>query len=228
LLSQRFFILLDLFLAKLSLGDAVMIKSFGLAGVYLFGIVITIFLGASIIYKEIERRTFYFIFSKPVSYWDVVMGKFLGLFGALLITTLLMAAVYAGVVMYEVGEFDYLGLLAIFYQLLETALLVAFLIFFSTIATPLAATISTILLLFVGHFLSTALENSQRMGELAQILVTSMYYILPNLEKFNIRNMVVHATTPSLTLVVLTVVYTTLYCVIFLALAHLFLKKKEL
>ena len=42
-------------IGSLSLGeDLFIIRSFGLAGIYLFGLIITLFLGASLIYKEVE------------------------------------------------------------------------------------------------------------------------------------------------------------------------------
>src|SRR3989344_142371 len=74
-------------LSSLSLGeDIFIIRSFGLAGIYLFGLVITLFLGASMIYDEVERKTSYFLLAKPVSRTDIIQGKFLGLVAAIGIT----------------------------------------------------------------------------------------------------------------------------------------------
>src|SRR6185369_15898518 len=88
------FILLDFFFAKLALGDLVLIKSFGLAGLYFFGLIITIFMGASAIHAEIERRTLYFILSKPVSRAEFLLGKFFGLLAALFLAAGLIAVAY--------------------------------------------------------------------------------------------------------------------------------------
>src|SRR3989344_3536995 len=87
-------------LSRISLGDPAILKSFGLAGIYFFGSIITIFLGASIVYKEIERRTLYFVFSKPVSRLQFILGKFFGLFTAVAMAIALMAFIYLLVIFY--------------------------------------------------------------------------------------------------------------------------------
>ena len=222
------YILLDLFLAKVALGDIVMIKSFGLAGIYVFGLVITIFLGASLIYKEIERRTLYFVLSKPVSRLDVILGKFFGLFAAVILTTALMAVVYLGVIFYEKGGFDALGLLAIGFQLLEMGFFIALLIFFSCVAAPLTATICALILLFTGHLLGTVAQNAQIIGGWTYRGVLAAYYVLPNLEKFDLRNLAVHHIVPSVHSLLLAAAYALVYAVLLLWAATALLKRREL
>jgi ABC-type transport system involved in multi-copper enzyme maturation permease subunit len=222
------FILLDLFMAKLSLGDPVMIKSFGLAGIYVFGLIITVFLGSSIIYKEIERRTLYFILSKPVSRFEVIMGKFVGLFLAVALTTLLMAVVYAGIIGYETKQFDYLGMEAIFFQALEMAFLIALLIFFSSIMAPMTATISAVMLVFVGHLLDSVIQNARLIGGAAYKLALVLYYLLPNLEKFNLRNLAVHGVYASAGAILWAIGYAALYSAVLIYCATMLLNRREL
>jgi len=206
----------------------VILKSFGLAGIYVFGSIITIFLGASIIYKEIERRTLYFVLSKPVSRLDVILGKFFGLFCAVIFVTVIMTLVYLGVVFANGGGFDTLGLLAVFYQILEMGVFVALLIFFSTISTPLTATIAGVMILFAGHSMSSILKTASQIGGPLYALIKAVYYIFPNLEKFNVRNTVVHGISVSGASAFLTVIYAVVYAALLLALANVFLKRKEL
>src|SRR3989338_10917471 len=56
--------------------DIFVIRNFGLAGIYVFGLIITIFLGASAIYEEVERRTTYIMLAKPVTRTSLLIGKF--------------------------------------------------------------------------------------------------------------------------------------------------------
>lgn len=221
------FILLDLFMAKLALGDPVMIKSFGLAGIYIFGLIITIFLGASIIHKEIERRTLYFVLSKPVSRTEVILGKFFGLFLAVSLTTLLMAVVYLMVVLRETAAFDYLGLEAILFQIMEMGLFTALLIFFSSIAAPMTSTICAIILLFAGHLLNSVMHTAETIGGGLAKFVEVIYYILPNLEKFDLRNLAVHNISVSPISAALTLGYALLYIVILLYAADFLFKRRE-
>ena len=68
-----------LVISSISLGtDLHIMRSLGLAGMYLFSVIITVFLGTSLIYKEIEKRTLYFILAKPISRAEVIIGKFFG------------------------------------------------------------------------------------------------------------------------------------------------------
>lgn len=222
------FIFLDFFFARLSLGDPIMIKSFGLAGIYLFGLIITIFLGASIIQKEIERRTLYFILSKPVSRAQLVLGKFFGLLAAILLTIALMAVIYLIVVALESGGFDRLGLAAIALQMVEMALLTALLVFFSSIVRPLTATICSMLLLFAGHLLPTVAQNARIIGGATYKLTFFLYYLLPNLAKFDARDLAAHSLALPLQAVLLAVAYGVAYTAILLLLAVECFKRREL
>src|SRR5256884_4238500 len=56
-----------IFLGELSAAQEVkVIVDLGLSAILLFGVFIAIFVGVSVVYKEIERRTVYAIFAKPV------------------------------------------------------------------------------------------------------------------------------------------------------------------
>lgn len=222
------FVLLDLFFARLSLGDLVMIKSFGLAGIYVFGLIITVFLGSSIIQKEVERRTLYFILSKPVSRAQLVLGKFFGLLAATLLTVALMAAIYLAVVALEGGGFDMVGLVAIFFQMLEMALLTALLVFFSSVVRPLTATICAVFLVFAGHLLPTVVQNAKTIGAGVHQLTSFLYYFLPNLAKFDARELAAHAVQMPLQAILFVALYALAYSAILLWLAVVFFKRREL
>src|SRR3989344_9479686 len=135
------YILCTLFMARLAAGGMVMIRSFGLAGIYIFGLLATIFLGSSVLYKEIERRTLYFVLAKPVTRGEVVVGKFLGMFAAVALSVGIMAAIYLAVVAYEGGGMDLWGLLAIGFELMELGVFIALLICLSAIVSPMTSTV---------------------------------------------------------------------------------------
>jgi len=223
------YLFLTLFLAKLSLEELPMIKSFGLAGIYIFGVLITIFLGATLIFKEIERRTLYFVISKPVSRAQVIVGKFFGLYAAVALTVLVMALFYFGVIAYQGGGLDLGGLVAVFLELLELLLLTALLTFFSAVMAPLLATISAIMLLFVGHLIDGAVMTLQaEAGGAAFQFFNALRFVLPNLSKFNVRNIVVHELPVEPSSIVVAVVYAVVYSALLLYLAAVFFKRREL
>ena len=223
------FILFTLFLGSISLGeDLQIIRSLGLAGIYLFSIIITIFLGASLIYKEIEKRTLYFVLSKPVSHRDIILGKFIGLFASILLTTALMTSVYLFVIYYKGGGIDYAALRAVLLQIAELGLFVSLSILFSTFSRPLPSTLYAIIVLYIGHSLDLLIQSAQKNSLFVRRLAQTLYYLLPNLEKFNIRNLVIYNAHISWMQIVLPIGYAVLYSAILLSAAVLLFKKRDL
>ena len=112
-----------LFLSELVLKELPMVQAFALLGIYFFNAIIALFLGTTSFYRDVERKTVYFILAKPVSRAQFLIGKFLGLCAVIFLTSLLLAVAYLAVVALAGGGFDALGLLAVLMQWLEMALL---------------------------------------------------------------------------------------------------------
>jgi len=51
----------------------------GLASISLFSVIIATFLGSSLLYKEIEKKTLYVILPKPIRRSEFLLGKYLGI-----------------------------------------------------------------------------------------------------------------------------------------------------
>jgi hypothetical protein len=138
-----------------------------------------------------------------------------------------MAVVYLMVVLRETAAFDYLGLEAILFQIMEMGLFTALLIFFSSIAAPMTSTICAIILLFAGHLLNSVMHTAETIGGGLAKFVEVIYYILPNLEKFDLRNLAVHNISVSPISAALTLGYALLYIVILLYAADFLFKRRE-
>ena len=93
-----------IFLGELTAGqEARTIVDFGLGAMLVFGAFISIFVGVSLVSKEIERRTVFAIFSKPVSRSEFIIGKYLGLCLTLLVNVLMMGAGVSLAILYVGG-----------------------------------------------------------------------------------------------------------------------------
>jgi Cu-processing system permease protein len=223
------FILLTVFLGSISLGEDIkIIRDFGLAGIYLFSLIIAMFIGTSLVYKELEKRTLYITLSKPVSKKQFIVGKFLGLFSGILVTMAFMAVVYLIVVLAKGGGFDWRGLTAIGLSLAEIGIFVSLCILFSTFSKPLASTIYAVLVLYIGHSLNMLLSHFEKIGGIGEHIFRAFYHILPNLEKFNLRNIVVHDTAINATEIAYAVAYSIIYITLLLVLSVWSLRKQEL
>ncbi|MBN1656190.1 MAG: ABC transporter permease subunit [Deltaproteobacteria bacterium] len=75
-----FVLFLTLALAELSLHqERRIVLDIGLASISLFSVVVSVFLGSSLLYKEIERKTLYVVLPKPVERYQFLLGKYLGI-----------------------------------------------------------------------------------------------------------------------------------------------------
>ena len=66
------------------------IKNLGFMSINLFGVAIAVFVGVSLVYNELEKRTIYTIVSKPISRWQFLLGKFFGLLMTIYVNVLVM------------------------------------------------------------------------------------------------------------------------------------------
>lgn len=73
-------LLFTLVLAQLSLNEQErVVADVGLASISFFSVVVAVFLGSSLLYKEIERKTLYVILPKPIARAEFLLGKYAGI-----------------------------------------------------------------------------------------------------------------------------------------------------
>jgi ABC-type transport system involved in multi-copper enzyme maturation permease subunit len=224
------YVMVMLFMSQLVLQELPMVKSFGLLGIYFFNAVIALFLGTTSFYKDVDQKIVYFILAKPVSRAQFVIGKFFGLCLVVLFASAILAVAYVGVVMHAGGGFDAIGLLAIAMQFLEMALFLAFAIFATTFSSSLLSIVYTSAVFFAGHIVSSLLTDAQAMGigGIKLLIVKILYYILPNLEKFDIRAIAIHPVAMPFLSFFLSFCYAAAYIVFLLFAAIWIFEKKEL
>jgi ABC-type transport system involved in multi-copper enzyme maturation permease subunit len=80
-------------LAQLSLHEQErVVTDLGLASISLFSVIVAVFLGSSLLYKEIERKTLYVILPKPIRRGEFLLGKYAGIFCTAAVFVALMGA----------------------------------------------------------------------------------------------------------------------------------------
>ena len=109
-------------LGWISIGqDIKIVKDISLGAVSVFGVLIAIFVGTNLVYKEIDKRTIYTILCRPMWRFEFIVGKYLGLALLLAFVTVVMTFVAAVYVMVLGGSVDrtfFLAALLIYWQLL--------------------------------------------------------------------------------------------------------------
>jgi len=78
----------------------------GLASISIFSVVMAVFLGSSLLYKEIDRKTLYVILPKPIRRHEFLLGKYLGIVITVFVFVAIMGAVQLGVATLQLGAAD--------------------------------------------------------------------------------------------------------------------------
>lgn len=216
-------------IAPLALGEGgKILRDLGLSLVPLFGLAIVVILGTTLVYKEVERRTIYVLISKPLRRWEFLIGKYLGLLVLLAVVVILMTLIFYGVLYGFYREAEAMLLWGIGMSFLELAVIAAVAIFFSSFSSPTLSAVFTLAIYVAGHWTQDFRSFATKLPGLAFKGVGAFfYYVLPNLEFFNVKNDVVHgiAVNPSQALWALS--YAVLYSSALLAFASAVYERKS-
>jgi Cu-processing system permease protein len=203
-------------LGGISVGvEQIVLVNLGLTAISIFGLLIAIFIGIGLVSREIERRTIYNILSKPVTRAEFILGKYAGLVLTLVVNTAIMTAgFYAALAIQEKGLAvrDFSLLVAVYFILLQLAMVVGIAIFFSCISTSLLAAVFTLCLFVIGNFSADIRGFGQESGSPAlRSLTAAVYYLLPNFRDFNVVDQVAHGVRISGLLITANSCYALLY-----------------
>lgn len=233
LYSLLFFALLmigsSVLVGRLTLGEyAKIIQDVGLGAINLFGVLIAIFVGIQLVSREVERRTIYTVLSKPIYRAQFVVGKFAGLALTLLVQVAIMTLGFLLLVKFSTGDWPWNLLVAIGLIFLELLVLTAFAVLFSCFTTPTLSGLFTGSVFLIGH-LSDDIVHYGRESEAVwvQKLSELCWYVLPNLENFNIKNQAVHQVPLPEGHILSAVVYGVVYLSAVLLLASAVLERRD-
>jgi ABC-type transport system involved in multi-copper enzyme maturation permease subunit len=181
------------FLSLLTVGsEEKIIKDVGLSAILLFGLLVSVFVGVSLVFKEIEKRTVLTLLANPVRRWQFVVGKYVGLLLVLGANLLLMAAVLFAVLLAR-GDRPWPLLPAILAIAVQLAILSAFAILFSCYTNSILSAVGTVAVYVAGH-LSWSLDllRNRVEGGAARFLCDAVHAVLPNLDRLNLHTAAVH------------------------------------
>lgn len=217
------------FISMLTVGDEARVTlELGLSSIQIFITLIAIFTGINLVFKEIDKRTIYNILSKPLYRSHFIFGKFLGLMSTLLLALLGMGILFVGFLM--LVEAPLTSQLMFFFIMLfcELSIVVAVSLLFSSFTTPILSTIFTITIYIIGHVLWTYNQFKGLIQDpISKVVVASVYYLLPNLEKFNIKSQVVLRSELDPAVMAMNIVYAVCYTTALLLLSLLIFSRRE-
>jgi ABC-type transport system involved in multi-copper enzyme maturation permease subunit len=211
--------------------DAKIIVDFGLSATLLFGAFIAVFVGVGLVRKEIERRTLYTIFAKPVGRGEFLLGKYLGLCVTLAVNVAVMGAGVTVILLSVVaGSTPLVSALwptvALIY--LELTVLTAVALLFSAFTSPVFALFGSLAVLVIGHFTAdlkgfAALYDATA----ARSILVVLHYALPNLSTFTLITPAAHGVAPSPVYLTTALAYAVAWDAVLLAAAALVFARRD-
>jgi len=216
-------------LVTLSLGgEGRIVKDLGLTCITIFGVLLAIFMGITLVSREIERRTIFTLLSKPVRRAEFLVGKFLGLALTLAVNLAVMTGGLMALARVLEGQWAPRVALAASFTFLELLILTAVAVLFSTFSTPTLSAIYTLLIFVIGHLTSDLFEFAARFGGTAlRMTAASLYYVLPNLARFNLASVVANDLPLSVGTLTVTGLYGVAYVIALLALATAVFQRRD-
>lgn len=221
-----------IFVSELSGGqERKVIVDLGLSAMLLFGVFIAIFVGVGLVYKEIERRTVYSIFSKPVGRGEFLVGKYLGLCLTLLVNVAVMGAGVSLALIYVSRGWNPLVLKiwpAILLIYVELLLITGVALLFSSFSSPALSALLTFFVFLIGHFSADLKNLSTSMGSAAaRWFFAGLYYLMPNLGNLSFITPAAHGQLPDATRLLVAVLYTVVYIAVVLTAATMILRRRN-
>ena len=205
--------------------DVKIIKDLGLSATSLFGLFIAIFVGINLVSKEVDRRSVYPLFAKPIRRSEFIAGQYAGLLLTLLANTIVMTiAVYLVLFFLSRGvpakvqsawdapALDPALLKAIALIYVEIALVTAVALFFSTYSSPILSAVFTLGVYVAGQFNADLKRFDQIVSSpVAAAIGKACYYVLPDFARFDVKLAVVHGLPVSGAYVASAVAYAAAY-----------------
>jgi len=187
--------------------DVKIIKDLGLASISIFGLLIAIFIGIGLVWKEVEKRSIYALLPKPMRRQEFLLGKYFGLALTLVINIGVMTAAFYAMLAYLQAETpenvraswaspatDPAMLKAIALIMIELLLVTAIALFFSTFSSPFLSAMLTLAVWVIGHFNQDLRDFGATISSpVAASLARGLYYVVPNFAAFDVKLQAVHA-----------------------------------
>jgi len=218
-----------LWLGSISLGEqGRMMTDFGLVAVTAFGLIVAVFVAAGLVHKEVEKRTVFVLFSKPVSRGAFIGGKFIGLCGTMAIVLSGMGLFLFALVWIIDRQPSWMVLAAVVMIYVQLLAIMAVTLFFSTMGSAILAAVLGICVFVAGQLSHNVLALT-RLGKnpITEALSWVVYVIIPNFSAVDVKAGAVGEQTLAWGQIGLWVAYLLAYIVVALALSTVIFRRKE-
>ena len=201
----------------------------GLAAMTVLGVITAIFVGTTLVNKEIEKRTVFVLIAKPVSRTEFIIGKHWGLSGVLAVLVTAMTAIDGAILTVAKVSFSLPDLLiSSSFLFLQLSLITAIALGFGVFTSSLLATLLTFGVFLMGQFS----QDIVKFGKLTknpsiEAATQGLYLVLPDLSRLDLKNQAVYHLIPNSDVLIGNAAYAVLYIVFVLAIGSLLFSARE-
>jgi ABC-type Na+ efflux pump permease subunit len=214
------------FLSLLTVGsEGKIIKDLGLSAISIFGLLTSVFVGVSLVFKEIERRTVLTLLATPVRRWQFILGKYAGILLVLVLNTAVMTLLLLAILVMR-GEPTAGIAPAVSLILVELAVITAFAILFSSFTNPILAALGTVAVYVSGH-LSWSLDLLKVRVGAARPLCDVVHAVVPNLDRLDVKAQAVHGASVGASYLASAALYGTLYTLVVILVACAVFERRD-
>ena len=204
------------------------LQDFGFAAIRLFSVAIAIFVGVTLIHREVERRTVYTILSKPLSRAEFLLGKYVGLVVTIWMQMAIMVVAFLLVSLATGAPLNAGHAVAILLTAVELAVIVAVATFFSAFTTPMLASFFSVGIWAVGHLTRDLRDiGASSMSSSIKQATAIFHRLMPDLESFNFSIEAAHGLAFSASDFLLPVVYGAGYVTLLLVSAIAIFERRD-
>lgn len=204
-------------------------------------LLLSVFLGGTSLWKDIERRYTFSVLGLPLSRQSYLLGRFGGTALFVLMTATVLGIAACAVVGFTSGIHPpdrpivwETMVLCILFDALKYILLIAVAFLLSTVSTsfflPVFGTIATFLAGGVTQQVYEYIHSpaSQKLLPVVKMIATGLYYLLPNFSAFDLKVNTIYSLPVSATGLFLTFAYFIVYVGIMLSLAAAIFSRREM
>ncbi|HTX14303.1 MAG TPA: ABC transporter permease [Candidatus Baltobacteraceae bacterium] len=218
---------------QISLGiERLVIINLGLSAISIFGLLMAVFIGVGLVYKEMEKRTLYTLLAKPIRRSEFLVGKYGGLLLTLVVNTAFMTLGLVAALYYVGRPFvsaDAWIFVAIYFIVLEFALVTAIALFFSCFSSPMLSALFTLGIYVTGVFGTDIRDFGEfTKSPVLKVATRSLYYVIPNFHNFNVIGAVAHGEAIPVSLIWQNSLYAILYVTLVLVAASAVFSRRNM
>lgn len=192
------------------------------------GVLVAVATGTVLVQSEIHNKTLYTVLSRPLPRWTFVLGKYLGMAGALALGSLAMALLGLGWVWITGAALNWWLVPAALQTVLEILVMGAVGLCLSMLAGPLLSAVLCLAVYALGHAVASLPQLIDHLEGWHRTLAVALAALVPNLGMFTFRARAIHGQAITAGDAGLSLLYAGLWIALMVAVSVAVFRRKQL